>query len=380
MWVKSVISDKNIPFSFIDSSGHLFQGVRKIFGAKKESIYSLRTPMDAIYLSWYIGTLIRDDLKKLKLMATDTSVLKRIENTKKWVRKKAVLHSHAVHLEGNWIAQHPLFQQLAKDVGFSENDVKFKLQMITILHDIGRLCEVDIQSGCKFDLPNILGKGHDHAIESYEMLRRFGISDLIILLPIKYHGLLDFEETLQSDTEFCSLSQKQKEQVILLLYAVRDADMGANMFAYGRAGSKGCGERNDPRFKQTGACYITPICLEDIYLKRKAQTCNAKTFLDIQLRWIGWGFQLHFPFYKERVAQTSVSDMFERIFEEASDQFNGVSERINRTQYAQTLRQLRGAKKFVMQELNPVCKKKLIMSEPVMKQLENNYQKGRECQ
>ena len=177
-----------------------------------------------------------------------------------------------------------------------------------------------------------------------------------ILLPIKYHGALNFEPELQADPLYVSLSDKDKKRIMSYTYAVRDADRTSNLLSYTVHGIKKCGEMNDPNYSPVlhpeKYYAVTPICVERLQREECLRTDETKTYLDTMLKFVSWSFQMHYDSVKKMVAQNVISKIWDRIFEQAADEWSEAPVK-DMTKYTNTLKQLTDTKEIVMKKLDP---------------------------
>ncbi len=280
----------------------------------------------------------------------------RITKTMNWIEKKAKFHPWEMRHVADQIAQLPEFLNELKPLGFSEKEIQKDIRLISVLHDIGRLSEVDLNTAFKFDMSAVKGKGHDHAYESYEILKSVGMTRPEILLPVKYHGLLDFEPELQKDPMFKDLPEAKKKRIISYTHAVRDADRTSNLLSYTVHGIKKCGEMNDPNYSPVlhpeKYYAVSAACVERLQNGDCCRVNETKTYLDTMLKFVSWSFQMHYDSVKKMVAQNVISKIWDRIFEQAADEWNEAPVK-DAVKYDHTLKQLNNTKQIVMKRLDP---------------------------
>ena len=161
----------------------------------------------------FLGYLVNTELRKL-LKAKDPEQQKKVIQTTCWIQKKAAFHPAQMLKIADQIAQQPDFYQPLAQLGYEPKKIRSDVQMIAVLHDIGRLSEVDIKNGTKFDYTLVSKNQHDHAFESERILRSIGVERPEILLPIKYHGLVSFEFQIKQDPLFMTLNKKTQKQIM----------------------------------------------------------------------------------------------------------------------------------------------------------------------
>lgn len=328
----------------------------------KTSHTPLKTSKDCFIFSWAVSEYIMLPLKQMldnAIQTGDKPQAKKIMGTINWLRKKAFKHSAEVRNEMKAMSEHPEFLKSAdevilldildetsiimenmsqntdilragKNLGIHGAHVKEIMLKIAALHDIGRLAEIDLQIGAKYNGADRIAhemngertavNGVDHAITSYEVAKANGVEDPLILLPIKYHSVRDLETEIKKDAEFLALDETKRAQVLLFGHAIRDADKIANLISYTKTGVKLCGEMNNPSFH--GDCDISPAVLEDFYNNKTVNVKVTKTYLDAMFKFASWTYDLHFDFNKERAAKTILDPLFERMREENRDELS----------------------------------------------------------
>ncbi len=278
----------------------------------------------------------------------------RLEKVMAWIDKKAKFHPWQMRREIKKISDMPEFYQELLDLGYRREQLREDLETIAILHDIGRLAEVDLKNIIKFDLKKV--KGFDHAFESVEILEAAGFARPEILLPIKYHGMLNFEQEMQKDPLFLSLNETEKKRVWSYSRASQDADRMSNMMSYAVYGCKKSAEMYDPNYSpeiHPEKYYaVTPICVERCQKGEQGRVSESKTYLDCLLRWIGWASLMHYDGVREQAADRIVERMWDRTFEQAEEDFQKDPNK-NPQRYAATLKTLNETKMIVMSRLKP---------------------------
>lgn len=340
------------PYKIVKKDGSQINGVHANFNFPKG--FPLETVANAMVFAAFLGRSVNQRLNLALEKNKEES--ERIKKTMNWIDKKAKFHPWEMRHISDKISKMPEFLKELTVLGFSEKEIQKDIKLISILHDIGRLTEVDLKSVHKFDMSAVKGKGHDHAFESYEILLSVGFNRPEILLPVKYHGLLDFESNLKDDPMFEALSENEKKRVMSYTYAVRDADRTSNLLSYTIYGIKRCGEMSDPNYSPVlhpeKYYAVTPICVERLKRGECGRVSEAKTYLDTMLRFVSWSFQMHYTSVKKMVANDVTLKIWDRIFEQAEDEWNEAPVK-NLKKYTDTLNQLREAKQIVMKKLDP---------------------------
>ena len=308
----------------------------------------INTSADAAFLSMSVGNALKiklDQLKNVNAIAEKRKLLT-------WIDKKAKKHPAEVFMETRTFANNPQSLEPLLKLGFDKDKITQDLLIIARLHDIGRLGEVDLLSGKLVDLAAVYGKGYNHAFESSAILDRMGYTREEIILPVQYHGVLNFEESLKQDLRFQKLSDKEKERVLFYGYVIRDTDRLANWSEKRITGVKGCSEEHNPQYSRD---YNTT----DSQLQAVATggTCDcrlARTYADALLRWISWADQMHFPSMKVQ-SNAAVNDLWNRYFEEIEAAWNQTPpQKRDAQKYADVLKKSILTKNAMMKRLNPV--------------------------
>lgn len=332
-------------------------------GTQKEGVYAkfhcpngfpLSEVKYAMAFAAFLGHAINQRLDKV--LEQNPQSAKQIKSTINWINKKAKFHPWEMRHIADDIAKMPEFLSELTSLGFSEAQIQKDIKLISVLHDIGRLSEVDLKTASKFNMPQVKGKGHDHAIESFEILQSVGLKQPEILLPVKYHGALNFEAALQKDPLYVSLPETEKKRIMSYTYAVRDADRTANLLSYTIDGIKRCGEMNDPNYSPVlhpeKYYAVSPKCVERVQQGDCCRVDETKTYLDTMLKFVSWSFQMHYDSVKKMVATDVISKIWDRIFEQAADEWNEAPTK-DVQKYTNTLNQLDETKRIVMQRLDP---------------------------
>ena len=308
----------------------------------------INTAEEAAFLSRSVGNALEIKLNQL----TNEEAIAEKRKLLAWIDKKAKKHTAEVVMETRTFADN--FQSLEPLVklGFDRDQVTQDLLIIAHLHDIGRLGEVDLLSGKLVDLAAVYGKGYNHAFESGVLLERMGYTREEIILPVQYHGVLNFEESLNQDSRFQKLSDKEKERVLFYGYVIRDTDRLANWSEKRVTGIKGCSEEHNPQYSRD---YNTTDSL--LQAVATGEICNsrlAQTYADAILRWISWADQMHFPSMKIQ-SNAAVHDLWDRYFEEIEVAWRQTPpQKRDAQKYAEVLTKSISAKNAMMKRLNPL--------------------------
>ena len=340
------------PYKIQKKDGTTLEGIRARFHCPNGFPFS--EVKHAMAFAAFLSHAIKSRLKTV--LKNNPNEANRITKTMNWIEKKAKFHPWEMRQVADKIAQLPEFLDELTPLGFSKKTIQKDIRLISVLHDIGRLSEVDLNTAFKFDMSAVKGKGHDHAYESYEILKSVGMTRPEILLPVKYHGLLDFEPELQKDPMFKDLPEAEKKRIVSYTHAVRDADRTSNLLSYTIYGIKKCGEMNDPNYSPVlhpeKYYAVSPVCVERVQNGDCCRVNETKTYLDTMLKFISWSFQMHYSSVKKMVATDVISKIWDRIFEQAADEWNEAPVK-DAVKYDNTLKQLEKTKQIVMQKLDP---------------------------
>lgn len=290
------------------------------YSTQKEKIQT--THKDAVVFIAQAAKHVNDSLKK-DLIHADPVQQRRIKNCVKWVNKKAKIHPwHARKIAAQMVGI-PAFYEPLEKMGFSSKKILDDILTIVTLHDIGRVMEVNLAEGQKYDLATVKGLPENHALASVAVLQKIpAFARPEILLPIKYHEAPLFEADMKNDDMYKALSDEQKKLVWAYTLLQRDVDRLSNLELYRRVGSKTCGERCQQSYQSPeNEMRITPICLKRFENREMGMVSEAKTYLDCHLRWLGWAFQMHLPFVRKTMGKELFEDLWDRTFEELSDEF-----------------------------------------------------------
>jgi len=160
-----------------------------------------------------------------------------------------------------------------------------------LFHDIGRFYEYDNNHTLRRDIKH--GALGTQVLENLEK-----ITDLNILLPVKYHDLIDFSELYQN-TEYLKLGKKEQQENLLLLKLVKDADMLSNYRTQTKTGFF--------TIKQPNILKINPILIQNIKDEQVASYTHIQSVLDLGLCITCWQFNLNFNYTKSRMLEEKIN-------------------------------------------------------------------------
>lgn len=240
-----------------------------------------------------------------------------------------------------------------------------------ILHDIGRLSEVDVMHGAL--IPKGCGLNKSHAAIGYDILKNIQIKPEI-LLAVRYHEFADITE-LQTDKTYLSLPQSRKAAALFYTRLLQDADKAGNLLERSKYGLKKSAEYFMPQYTKdydlTEECYQTAISGNYIYGK-------GNHFLDAMVHYVTMSYDAHYKETKEFLASV-VSDLFLRIYEETADEYNK-SKNKNPTRLANTFEKIAKLENYAVFErtgakINPKNRQKIRKQIKKLKNISDNQKK-----
>lgn len=229
-----------------------------------------------------------------------------------WVVKKGRIHPHQVFDTMREIEKSTDVAERIKKLGLDENYAFNTAETIALLHDTGRLKEIDMSSG-KFVRSEDL-RGTSHEIESCIIAEKMGISDLNVLLPIKYHDAFAIEDKLHGDDVFQELSAAEQQKVLFFAFIIQDADKTANMKQYCLNGIKNTSETLDPAY--TAKAEVTPDVKDSILNGRIPLKTVEKTYIDALLRYLSLSFTFNFSYSKNLFKEKILDGIFVHVLNE----------------------------------------------------------------
>lgn len=277
---------------------------------------------DAVYMMRVMSGLVNKELQDLTLKKPEDS--KKISGCMGWVNKRANGHPKETRDVVEKIV--PL-QEFSQDITqlVPLETVRNNALIIASVCDLGRLMEVNMIDGQKYDITTVMGMPRTHADLSYAFMKKIpALNRPEIYLPVKYHELPNdkFEQVLTTDGEFLSLPPEKQMEVILMSYLQRDSDKLALLGWYQKVGSKVCGERQQASYQDVNnEMVVTPICLERFQKGEMGLTSESHTYLDCHLRWLGWYNNFHMNFLMGNVAKEVFSNLWDRTEEELYDEY-----------------------------------------------------------
>lgn len=280
------------------------------FDAKDVNISNIFT---AKRLAKKMGKNVFPFLNKLSKATTSQEQLAKILKTKAWIHKKSVWHPALVEK-----CTHQVLEKMQKvsalyDIPLSYKEIYTDASIIAILHDIGRLSEIDIAQGIVCMKRSGLNK--NHAAISFDVLEYAKIKPEV-LLAIKYHEFADIDEASNDDI-YQNLRPENKKIADFYIRVLQDMDKTANLLERSKFGIKKCAEYNDPH-------YIQDYDLTEEYFQ-KAITGNYLNLkgghlLDAMMRFVTWTYSIHFRQTKE-ILSGVLTDFFWQMYQEALHEY-----------------------------------------------------------
>lgn len=323
------------------------------FDAKNAKINGI---LSAKILAKRIGQKVFPFLNRLARNATNKEQLSTILKTKAWVNKKTVWHPLLVEK-----CTHKILKKMQTAGALNNLDLPYKeiykdASVAAILHDIGRLSEVDVMQGTL--IAKGCGLNKSHAAIGYDILKNTQIKPEI-LLAVRYHEFADITE-LQTDKIYLSLSQNRKAAAQFYTKLLQDADKAGNLLERSKYGLKKSAEYFMPQYAKdydlTEECYQTAMSGNYIYGK-------GNHFLDAMVHYVTMCYDAHYNETKEFLASV-LPDLFLRIYEEAADEYRKSTNK-NPTRLATTFEKIAKLENYAVFErtglkINPQNRQKIL--------------------
>jgi hypothetical protein len=273
------------------------------------------------------------EMMQADLQAFDTTpVCATHPQERKWLIKKADTH--------------PKLVEQAMRLLMAEAEIKGNLSRLQIaadtlsaaalLHDLGRLQEVDFTTGTI----RLTQEQHPytHSEVSYEILREKGIDDPQILLPIRYHDHYCFEEGLGRDSLFLTATPTEREKIKYIWLLLIDADRLGNI-AYIRDHSfHGMQEEMSPKYHSAA---MISAEMKKLALAKHVFSCRdtecEKTFADVLVRCIANINICHFAASKKIMAQNYLEALYGHLCAELNTAPREAQERAQALQDAREI-------------------------------------------
>ena len=288
-----------------------------------------------------MGKVIFPYLDRLIKNADSESNLQKYEKTRAWISKKAIWHPALVEK-----CTHKLLHKMKKgaylkEIPLAYEDIYEDLSIVAVLHDIGRLSEIDVAQGTVNMKRSGLNK--NHAAISFDILKQAKIKPEI-LLSIRYHEFSGVDEAVNDDIykNLNPVSQKIAEFYICVL---QDMDKTANLLERSKFGIKKCAEFFDPHYVQdynlTEEYFETALAGNYLNLK-------GGHLLDAMMRFVTWTYSIHFTETKENLSEV-LTDFFWQMYQEAWREYDN-SEDKEMARLANTLEKITRLEDYAIAE------------------------------
>ncbi len=319
----------------IDKNGICLE--KEIVENREFPVFSSSVPLnitstqDALSFSTNLGSFLLDQLSNLD----KPSLFKILE----YISSKAVRHPALVLKEMKEFVKTDEFCRPLEKLGFDKKQSQSDMEIIAVLHDIGRFSEIDLLTGSVIT--------RNHAFESFRILQSIGEHRPEILLPVKLHGVLNFEKSLNEDSIFNNLPLQKQEQIKLYGYAIRDIDRLANIDVKSKKGLKDCLELSNPRYK---ADYrLTPESVNHILKGESCVVGEEHSLGDAILRFIGWSNLIRYPYVKAR-SIPMIDGLWNCLYKEIDDEYNNSTDKDLKV-YTETIKTIDYLRKHSMENL-----------------------------
>lgn len=286
------------------------------FEAKGVNISNI---FSAKMLAKKMGQKVFPFLNKLSKTTKNKEQSAQILKTKAWIHKKSVWHPALVEKCTHQVLKKMQKASALQDIPLSYKQIYTDASIIAILHDVGRLSEIDIAQGAVCMKRSGLNK--NHAAISFDILEHAKIKPEI-LLAIKYHEFADIKEA-SSDDIYQNLEPNNKKIAEFYIRILQDMDKTANLLERSKFGIKKCAEFNDPHYIQdydlTEEYFQTAITGNYLNLK-------GGHLLDAMMRFVTWTYSIHFKQTKEILSKV-LTNFFWQMYQEALREYKNSADK-----------------------------------------------------
>ena len=299
-----------------------------------------------------LGKTIFPYLDSLIKNATKTADLQKYEKTKSWIHKKAVWHPALVEKCTHLLLKKMKKSNQLKKIPLTYKEIYEDLSIVAVLHDIGRLSEVDIAQGSVNMKRSGLNK--NHAAISFDILEHAKIKPEI-LLAIRYHEFADVNEAV-NDEIYKKLPHEKQEIAKFYIRVLQDMDKTANLSERSKFGIKKCAEFFDSHYVQdynlTEEYFNSAISGNYLSLK-------GGHLLDAMMRFVTWTYSIHFQETKNILSEI-LTEFFRQMYLEAWREYNNSEDKVA-LRLANTLEKITLLEKYAISDKlgMAVCKKNL---------------------
>ena len=299
---------------------------------------SIESVWDAKILAKRLGRKLFPVLSDLIKNEKDKKRRAQYVKTKAWVIKKTVTHPRWVEKCAQKLLSKMKNTDIIKNLPLDYRQIKKDICMAALLHDIGRLCEVDLSGSGVEVVPYGLRKSH--ALLGYEMLKTLKIKPEI-LLAVRYHEFWGLAEA-KNDERYICLSAKRKELADFYIRVLQDMDKTANLQERSAFGIKKSAEFFNPY-------YVHDYDITDEYLKTalegKYLSPKGGHLLDVMVHLMTWTYETHFAQTKEMLSLIS-ADLFKQMYGEAQREFENSADK-NKERLQKTLDKIAVLEEYV---------------------------------
>ncbi len=304
----------------------------------------ITTVFAARMLAKRIGQKISPFLDKLIKNTKDRDKQSNLKKTETWIYKKTVWHPALVEKSAYKVLEKMKKGTSIKKIGLPYKQIRTDAVIATILHDIGRLSEIDIYQGRVILKRGKINKSH--AAMGFDALKH-SIIKPEILLAIRYHEFADTTEA-KEDKIYQALPDERKRAADFYIKLLQDADKAGNLIERSVYGAKKTMQYFSPDF-------VKDYDLTDKYLKAAMSgnyfTAKKGHLLDVMIHYMVWSYDVHYKGTR-KILVSILSDLFMRIYEEALDEYHH-SEDKNAKRLANTLEKITKFEDYVIcQRLN----------------------------
>ena len=298
------------------------------FDAEGAEISNITSAKD---LAKQMGEKVFPDLQQTLENMTDESARALCEKTIAWVNKKAVWHPELVEKCTHDLLEKMKNGETLKEIPLSYEQIYADTSIAAILHDVGRLSEIDIAAGAVCMKRSGLNK--NHSAISFDILEHAEIKPEI-LLAIRYHEFAGVAE-LQNDDLYKNLLPDNQKIARFYTCILQDMDTTANLTERSIFGIKKCAEFFDPH-------YIQDYGVTEEHFKNavSGNYLNLKGghLLDAMMRFVTWTYSIHFRETKEILAEV-LTKFFGQMYAEAEREYENSAEK-NPDKLADTLEKI----------------------------------------
>jgi len=306
------VAHKHCYFEENDDSGSF----RRDFMTFDASGVSITTVSSARRLAAAMGKILFPRLNRLIASEPQPEKRELYKRTRAWVRKKTTYHPYLVEKCMKNLLKKQKKTKI-RQLPLAYREIYTDLCIVSVLHDIGRLSEVDLVSGLVCMKRSGIKK--NHSVIGYEILEKADIKPEI-LLAIRYHEFAAGEE-LRQDALYNSLSEQRRVIAEYYTLALQDMDKTANLLERAKYGIAKCAEFSDPHYLQDYE--FTEQYINDA-LNGKYLNIKGGHLLDAMARFVTWTYSVHFEETKAILSGVLVN-FFEQMYKEAKREYNAAA-------------------------------------------------------